>query len=136
MTPKIVLTVIGILMLVHGIAFFFGASTMAKMGVPDISEQALKMSVGVHEIVAMCSVFLGIVLIFSRDIDTHSAKKVLTGTGIGLLVLTAGIIYHMITLKEIPEQAPPTPMPIIAALLTVWAFYVALAKKEDTEETQ
>ena len=42
----------------------------------------------------------------------------------------------MITLKEIPEQAPPSPMPIIAALLTVWTFYVALVKKEDLEETQ
>ena len=84
----------------------------------------------------MCSVFLGIVSIFSRDIDTHSAKKVLTGTGIGLLILTAGIIYHMITLKEIPEQAPPAPMPIIATLLTAWTFYVALVKKEDAEEAQ
>ena len=136
MTPKIVLTVIGILMLVHGIAFFFGASSLAKMGVPEISEQALQVSVGAHEIVAIFSVFLGIVLIFSRDIDTRSAKKVLTGTGIGLLILTAGIIYHMITLKEIPEQAPPAPMPIIAALLTVWTFYVALVKKEATEEAQ
>ena len=52
------------------------------------------MSVRVHEIVAMCSVFLGIVLIFGRDIDTHSAEKVLTRTGIGLLILTAGIISH------------------------------------------
>ena len=136
MTPKIVLTVIGILMLVHGIAFFFGASSLAKMGVPESREQALQVSVGAHEIVAIFSVFLGIVLIFSRDIDTHSAKKVLTGTGIGLLILTAGIIYHMITLKEIPEQAPPAPMPIIAALLTAWTFYVALVKKENTEETQ
>ena len=136
MTPKIVLTVIGILMLVHGIAFFFGASSLAKMGVPEISEQALQVSVGAHEIVAIFSVFLGIVLIFSRDIDTHSAKKVLTGTGIGSLIWTAGIIYHMITLKEIPEQAPPAPMLIIAALLTAWTFYVALVKKEDTEETQ
>ena len=50
--------------------------------------------------------------------------------------MTAGIIYHMITLKEIPEQAPPAPMPIIAALLTAWTFYVALVKKEDLEETQ
>ena len=36
MTPKIVLTVIGILTLVYGIVFFFGASSLAKMGVPDI----------------------------------------------------------------------------------------------------
>ena len=135
MTPKIVLTVINILMLIHGIAFFFGASSLAKMGVPEIIEHALKVNVGAHKIVAMRSVFLGIFLIFSRDIDTRSAKKVLTGTGIRLLILTAGIIYHMITLKEIPEQAPPAPMPIIAASLTAWAFYVALAKKEDTEET-
>jgi len=27
-------------------------------------------------------------------------------------------------------------MPIIAALLTVWTFYVALVKKEATEEAQ
>ena len=49
---------------------------------------------------------------------------------------STGIIYHMITLKEIPEQAPPAPMPIIAALLTVWTFYVALVKREATEEAQ
>ena len=42
MTPKIVLTVIGILMLIHGIAFFFGASSMTKMGAPDISNKLLK----------------------------------------------------------------------------------------------
>ena len=89
------------------------------MGVPEIIEHALKVNVGAHKIVAMRSVFLGIVLIFIRDIDTRSAKKVLTGTGIRLLILTAEIISHMITLKEIPEQARPTPMPIIAALLTV-----------------
>ena len=136
MTPKIVLTTTGIIMLLHGLLFFFGAEDMARIGVPDISEKALRMGIGLAEIVAFASVFLGIVLIFSRDIDTHSAKKVLTGTGIGLLILTAGIIYHMITLKEIPEQAPPAPMPIIAALLTAWTFYVALVKKEDLEETQ
>ena len=135
MPPKIVLTVIGILMLVHGIAFFLEASSLAKMGVPEISEQALKVSIGTHEIVAMWSVFLGSILISSRDTDTHSAKKVLTRTGIGLLILTAGIIYHMITLKEILEQAPSAPMPIIAASLTAWAFYVALVKKENTKET-
>ena len=102
MTPKIVLTTTGIIMLLHGLLFFFGAEDMARTGVPDISEKALRMGIGLSEIVAIVSVFLGIVLIFSRDIDTHSAKKVLTGTGIGLLVLTAGIIYHMITLKETP----------------------------------
>ena len=135
MTPKIVLTVIDILTLTTWNSFLLWSQLPSKKGVPEISEQALKVSIGTHEIVAMCSVFLGSILISSRDTDTHSAKKVLTRTGIGLLILTAGIIYHMITLKEILEQAPSAPMPIIAASLTAWAFYVALVKKEDTKET-
>ena len=87
MTPKIVLTTTGIMMLLHGLLFFFGAEDMARMGVPDISEKALRVGIGLVEIVAIVSVFLGIVLIFSRDIENSSAKKVLIGTGIGYLFL-------------------------------------------------
>ena len=42
MTPKIVLTTTGIIMLLHGLLFFFGAEDMARSGVPDISEKALR----------------------------------------------------------------------------------------------
>ena len=75
MTPKIVLTTTGIIMLLHGLLFFFGAEDMARIGMPDISEKALRMGIGLAEIVAIASVFLGIVLIFSRDIEVSSAKK-------------------------------------------------------------
>ena len=54
--------------------FFFGAEDMARMGVPDISEKALRMGIGLAEIVAFASAFLVIVLIFSRDIDISSVK--------------------------------------------------------------
>ena len=87
MTPKIVLTTTGIIMLLHGLLFFFGAEEMAGTGVPDISEKDLRVGIGLAEIVAIVSVFLGIVLIFSRDIEITSAKKVLIGTGIGYLFL-------------------------------------------------
>ena len=82
MTPKIVLTTTGIIMLLQGLLFFFGADDMARIGVPELSEKALRMGIGLAEIVAIASCFLGIVLIFSRDIEISSAKKVLTGTGI------------------------------------------------------
>ena len=102
---------------------------MARMGVPDISEKALRMGIGLAEIIAIASVFLGIVLIFSRDIEISSAKKVLTGTGIGFLVLIAGVIKHMIDIQDFPEHALPIPPQIIVVLLAVWSLYVALVKK-------
>ena len=109
MTPKIVLTTTGIMMLLHGLLFFFGAEDMARTGVPDISEKALRVDIGLAEIVAIVSVFLGIVLIFSRDIEISSAKKVLTGTGVGYLFLIVGVVKHMIDFQDIPENAPPIP---------------------------
>ena len=95
---------------------------MARIGVPDISEKALRMGIGLAEIVATASVFLGIVLIFSRDIEISSAKKVLTGTGIGFLVLIAGVIKHMIDFQNFPELAQPIPLLIIVVLLAVWSL--------------
>ncbi len=134
MTPKIVLTTTGIIMILHGLLFFFGADEMARSGVPDISEKALRVGIGLAEIVAFASVFLGIVLIFSRDIEISSAKKVLTGTGVGYLFLIAGVIKHVIDFQDIPEQAPPIPMLVIIVLLAVWSFYVSLIKKHSIEE--
>jgi len=63
-----------------------------------------------------------------------SAKKVLTGTGIGYLFLIAGVIKHVIDFQDIPEQAPPIPMLVIIVLLAVWSFYVSLIKKHSIEE--
>ena len=105
---------------------------MARIGVPDISEKALRMGIGLAEIIAIASVFLGIVLIFSRDIEISSAKKVLTGTGIGFLVLIDGVIKHMIDFQDFPEHAPPIPLLIIVVLLAVWSLYVALVKKDSS----
>ena len=123
-------------MLLHGILFFFGTDEMARSGVPDIGEKVLRVGIGLAEIVAIISVFLGMVLIFSRDIEISSAKKVLTGTGIGYLFLIAGVIKHVIDFQDIPEQAPPIPMLVIIVLLAVWSFYVSLIKMHSIEDNQ
>ena len=90
-------------MLLHGILFFFGVDEMARSGVPDIGEKVLRVGIGLAEILAFTFFFLGIVLIFSRDIEISSAKKVLTGTGIGYLFLIAGVIKHVIDFQDNPE---------------------------------
>ena len=55
MTQKIVLTTTWIIMILHGLLFFFGADDMARSGVPDISEKALRVGIGLAEIVAITS---------------------------------------------------------------------------------
>ena len=121
-------------MIIHGLLFFFGADDMARSSVPDISEKTLRVGIGLAKIVAITSVFIGIVLIFSRDIETSSAKIVLTGTGVGYLFLIAGVIKHVIDFQDIPEQAPPITMLVFIVLLAVWSFYVSLIKKHFIEE--
>ena len=111
MSPKTIFTVVGILILVHGAMFFFGAGHMATTGVPNISDEALNVGKGAHEIVAFFNIFLAAVLLFSRNIDLESAKKVLTGVGIGCVVMVVGIAYHMQSM--IIEHAPPLPVLIV-----------------------
>ena len=50
MTPIIVLTTIGEIVLLLGLFFFFGAEYMARIGVPDISEKTLRRGIGLAEI--------------------------------------------------------------------------------------
>ena len=130
MTPKIVLTVIGTLFVIHGLVFLFGAADIAQKGIDDLDEKQLMVGTANCEIVAIFNLFLGIVLVSARNLELSAAKKVLKGTGVGLIVLLGGIIMHMITLQEIPEAQPPLPVLIIFFLLTPWTFYVAFAKKE------
>ena len=87
------------------------------------------MVIGLAEIVAIVSLFLGIVLLFSWKVEIYSTRKVLTGTEIVYIFLIAGVFKHMIDFQDIPEVVPPITSVIINLLLTVWSFYVALVKK-------
>ena len=133
LTPKIVLTTTGILMLLHVLLFFFGADDVAISGVTEKSKKALRVWIGLAEIVARVSLFLGIVLIFGQDIEITLAKIVLSGTGMGYLFLIAGFVKYMINFKYIPEVVPPITSVIIVFLLAVWLFYVAIVKKNTSE---
>ena len=104
MSPKAVLTVSGVLFLLHGIGFFLGAEEIAKLGAPDISETALKVGKGNNEIVAMFNLFAAFLMFAARGLDVSAARTVTKGPR-GLCFLFIGIIYHMQTL--VPLQQPP-----------------------------
>ncbi len=67
---------------------------------------------------------LGMISVFCFNMEISSAKKVLTGNGIGYLCLTAYIIWDEINLSE----ETPLPAIIIWALLSIWMLFVGLIK--------
>ena len=58
MKPKVLLIVTTILMLLHGLGLMVGAEEAAKMGVENISADALNMGAGAYEIAAFFNFFL------------------------------------------------------------------------------
>ncbi len=67
---------------------------------------------------------IGMISVFCFNMEISSAKKVLTGNGIGYLCLTAYIIWDEINLSE----ETPIPAIIIWALLSIWMLFVGLKK--------
>ena len=130
MTPKIVLTVTGIIQVIFAIGFFFGAGFLASDGIPEISEQALWLGSTFVEVMAAMSLGTGIILLLSRDIEISGAKKVLMGAGISFLITIVAMIFHLIKNAAMQGGKPPIPLMIVFSVLAVWSLYVA--NKEDS----
>ena len=132
MTPKIVLTVTGIIQVIFAIGIFFGAGGLASDGIPEISEQALWLGSTFVEVMAAMSLGTGIILLLSRDIEISGAKKVLMGAGIIFLIFISVMIFHLIKNADMQGGKPPIPVMIVFSVLAVWSLYVAI--KEGSNE--
>ena len=123
MKPKVLLIVTTVLMLLHGLGMFLGASDAAQMGLPDLSADELNMATGAFEIAGMFNIFLASVLISIRNSGAAALRSASKGIAVGYVLLSAGVVYHMLTL--IPAQQPPLPVAIVFGLIALWALYVA-----------
>ena len=136
MNPKMVLTVIGSFQVALASVIFVNAGALASEGISEISDQALWLASQFVEAMAAMSLGTGIVYLLSRDIEISAAKKVLTGAGIGYLVMVALMIFHLINNADIGGGKPPVPLMIIFPVLAVWSLYVGnccSTKKDSTE---
>ena len=132
MTPKIVLTVTGIIQVIFAIGIFFGAGGLASDGIPEISEQALWLGSTFVEVMSAMSLGTGIILLLSRDIEISGAKKVLMGAGISFLIVISVMIFHLIKNADMQGGKPPIPLMIVFTVLAAWSLYVAIV--EDSTE--
>ena len=101
---------------------------------PNLSEQGL-MVVGTLTIIVGAFNFpMATILLFCRNIESNSAKKLLTGTGVGFLFIVALTIRNgIIMADELGPMATPLPVIIIWAVLSAWLLYAGL-KKDPTED--
>ena len=131
MNPKIVLTIIVVLLALHGILWAFVFDT--KDMLPGLSEQGLLAVKTLNIIVGCFNVSMASILLFCRDLEITSAKKLLTGTGVGFLFVVALTIRAGIIVADQPgPMGTPLPVIIIWALLSAWLLYAGL-KKDSTE---
>ena len=117
---KVILTVIGSVMFLQGLAFYFFSIPITRDMFPSAGVEAIEVGSVLREILAAGSMFIGIILFLSRTNVTSSAKRILFGASIGFSILLA-ILTH-IALTNDAVTIPFTPF-IIFAIFAILAFF-------------
>jgi len=124
MSPQLVLTVIGAVHTIMGIAIYIGAENIVTGGAFSsalINQESIKVGVYMHEAVAAFMIAFGFVALLNRDMENAPAKKLLFAIGVANVVNLVSVILHILN----PEVNPPIPAVIIMFALTIAAFYTS-----------
>ncbi len=124
MSPQLVLTVIGAVHTLMGIAIYIGAENIVTGGAFSsalINQESIKVGVYMHEAVAAFMIAFGFVALLNRDMENAPAKKLLFAIGVANVVNLVSVILHVLN----PEVNPPIPAVIIMFALTIAAFYTS-----------
>ena len=124
MSPQLVLTVIGAVHTLMGIAIYIGAENIVTGGAFSsalINQESIKVGVYMHEAVAAFMIAFGFVALLNRDMENAPTKKLLFAIGVANVVNLVSVILHVLN----PEVNPPIPAVIIMFALTIAAFYTS-----------
>ena len=124
MSPQLVLSVIGAVNVIMGIAIYIGAENIVTGGAFSaylINPESIKIGTYMHEALAASMISIGIVALLNRDMENAAAKKLLFALGVAYVISLTSAVLHVFT----PEVHPPVPALIIVAILTVAAFYTS-----------
>jgi hypothetical protein len=121
MRAKIILTVMGLVMILQGLFFYFFSITITQNMFPGAGDEAIMVGGILREILAAGSIFIGIILFLSRTNVLSSAKRILFGASIGFSIIVA-ILTH-ITLTNEAVSIPITPFFIFTIFAIIAFFY-------------
>ena len=108
MNPKKIITLIGALNIIQGVAFYFGAEMFTKQSFPEELLEGGGLAVGIqmHWPLAVAIIVLGIIILSTRSLEINAAKKVLNYIGIAyLFFLINGLLQHFTTPTNVPMPA-------------------------------
>ena len=126
MSPQLVLTIIGAVNVLMGVAIYVGAESIVTGGAFSsylINDASIKVGVYMHEAVASFMIAFGFVALLCRDLENNSARKLLFAIGISYVVNLTSVLLHTMN----PEVHPPIPAVIITLALAGLSFYTANA---------
>ena len=126
MNPQLVLTVIGAINILMGIAIYIGAENIVTGGAfnPELiklNPSAVKVGTYMHEALAAFMIAFGFVALLNRDMEDAPAKKLLFAMGVAYVINLTSVVLHIIN----HEVNPPIPAVIIMLALTIAAFYTS-----------
>lgn len=126
LNTKNVLTLIGVVSLIEGVGFYFGAEMITKDAFPENLLEGGGLSVGtlMHQALASSMLAIGIIILSARSIETSAANKILNGVGVSFLIFLASGLMHLFT----TDVQPPIPALALMALFALLAFYTANKK--------
>ena len=124
MSPQLVLTVIGSINIIMGIAIYIGAENIVTGGAfvnALVNPESIKVGTYMHEALAALMIAFGFVAVLNREMEDAPAKKLLFAIGVAYVINIASVVLHILN----PEVNPPIPAVIIMLALTIAAFYTS-----------
>ena len=132
MTPKNVLTMIGVLLGLQGIGIFVGAETITTQAFavwqPD--DTGIKIGTMLHQAMGVTCLMVAVILLCARDLNPVDGAKVLMGAAIGIALTTGHGFYNMLS----TEVQPPLPLLVFMGALAIVAFVTAKKAKAASTE--
>ena len=130
MNPQLVLTVIGAINILMGIAIYIGAENIVTGGAfnPELiklNPSAVKVGTYMHEALAASMIAIGFVALLNSEMETAPARKLLFGMGVAYVINLASIALHILN----PEVNPPLPAVLIVLIMAAAAFYTSTASE-------
>jgi CHASE2 domain-containing sensor protein len=124
MNSKNILTIVGAISVLQGLAFYFGAEMITQQAYAVLDGNALFVGTTLHQAMGAMIAGIGVIALFSRNINAADAKKVLNGVAVALIIILLGAIVHLMT----PGLTPPIPVLVLFAVLIALSLYTANKK--------
>jgi len=123
LNSKNVLTLIGLVTLIEGLGFYFGAEMVTKGAFPEnlLMGGGLMVGILMHQALSFSMLSVAIIILSARSLESSSANKVLNGVGLANLVFLCGGLKHLLT----TDVKPPIPALALMAIFALLSFYTA-----------